>query len=146
MGEMAACADGKLRTLLGSCVGVALYDHKQKVGGLAHVVLPDSRGATDSVGKYVDTAIPALVKQIKELAEGKLKLSAKVAGGANMFSTKVVDSIGNQNANAIEQLLSHMSIPILASHFGGNQGRRMTLDTSTGQVIIEIVGAETIQL
>ena len=48
MGEMAvAINDGVLRTLLGSCIGLVLYDRKRKVGGLAHVVLPESRGETD---------------------------------------------------------------------------------------------------
>ena len=43
MGEMAvAINDGVLRTLLGSCIGLALYDQNRRVGGLAHVVLPDS--------------------------------------------------------------------------------------------------------
>ncbi len=33
----------KLITLgLGSCVGIALYDKVKKVGGLSHIMLPDS--------------------------------------------------------------------------------------------------------
>ena len=39
-----AAAPAKIRTLLGSCVGVVLYDRVAKLGGLAHVVLPSSRG------------------------------------------------------------------------------------------------------
>ena len=41
MGEISVARnDGTLRTLLGSCLGVALYDRRLKLGGLAHVVLP----------------------------------------------------------------------------------------------------------
>ena len=62
MGEMSVAADGvQLRTLLGSCVGLALHDRRHKVGGLAHIVLPRARGKTDRPGKFVDTAIPTLI-------------------------------------------------------------------------------------
>lgn len=44
MGEMSvAMRGGLLRTLLGSCVGLALHDRCQQVGGLAHIVLPMHR-------------------------------------------------------------------------------------------------------
>ena len=146
MGEMAVCAGGKLRTLLGSCVGVALYDHKQGLGGLAHIVLPDSRGVSEMPGKYVDTAIPMLIDQLTKLSGGELRLRAKIAGGANMFSTKAVETIGDQNQSAIESLLQECGISVIARHCGGTQGRRMTLDTTSGEVFIEIVGAETVRL
>ena len=35
-----AAAPAKIRTLLGSCVGVVLYDRTAKLGGVAHIVLP----------------------------------------------------------------------------------------------------------
>ncbi len=60
MGELAVSInDGVLRTLLGSCIGLALYDHTHKVGGLAHIVLPQSRDPGGPAGKFVNTAIPA---------------------------------------------------------------------------------------
>jgi chemotaxis protein CheD len=45
-----AAAPAKVRTLLGSCVGVVLYDRVAKLGGLAHIVRPSSRGAIDHPG------------------------------------------------------------------------------------------------
>ncbi len=64
MGEIRVDGDGNtLHTLLGSCVGLALYDRQQKIGGLAHIVLPDSRGSEHRLGKYVNTAVPSLMDQ-----------------------------------------------------------------------------------
>ncbi len=147
MGEMAVgMNDGVLRTLLGSCIGLALFDRRRKVGGLAHIVLPESRGPTDTVGKFVDTAVPALIRSMEELGGTELKLAAKIAGGASMFSTSVARKIGEQNIAASEQLLDQLRIPIVARHCGGEKGRRMSLDTTTGRVIIEIVGCDTIEL
>ncbi len=147
MGEMLVAAAGEeLRTLLGSCVGLALYDRRQQVGGLAHIVLPAARGKTDRPGKFVDTAIPSLIDSMQELASKELKLIAKLAGGASMFSTTVAAKIGLQNVESSEQLLEQLGIPIIAKHCGGEQGRRMTFDTTSGKVVIEIVGRDPIEL
>lgn len=147
MGEMSVARDGEeLRTLLGSCIGLALYDRRHKVGGLAHIVLPKARGKTDRPGKFVDTAIPNLIAEMEHLAGGALKLTAKIAGGASMFATTVAANIGLQNMESCEQLLGELGIPILARHCGGEQGRRMSQDTANGKVVIEIVGQDPIEL
>jgi chemotaxis protein CheD len=147
MGEMSVARDGEeLRTLLGSCIGLALYDRRQNVGGLAHIVLPSARGKTDRPGKFADTAIPTLIAEVEKLVGGAVKLTAKMAGGASMFTTTVAANIGLQNIEACEQLLGELGIPILAKHCGGEQGRRMSLDTANGKVVIEIVGQDPIEL
>jgi chemotaxis protein CheD len=147
MGEMSVASDGEpLRTLLGSCIGLALYDRRQRVGGLAHIVLPRTRGSTDRPGKFVDTAIPTLIEQMEKLAGGELKLTAKIAGGASMFPTTVAANIGLQNIESCEEILGDLRIPIVARHCGGKQGRRMSLDTADGKVVIEIVGEDPIEL
>jgi chemotaxis protein CheD len=131
---------------LGSCIGLALHDRQHKVGGLAHIVLPSSRGNTDRDGKCVDTAIPALIRRMEKLAGSKLSLTAKMAGGASMFSTTVAARIGLQNIESCERMLGDLGIPIVARHCGGEQGRRMSLDTANGKVTIEIVGKDPIEL
>lgn len=147
MGEMAVARDdGILRTLLGSCIGLALYDRKRKVGGLAHIVLPESRGETETPAKFVDTAVPALIRDMKKLADGALEPTARIVGGANMFATEVVETVGKQNIEASERLLESLRIPIVGRHCGGSKGRRMSLDPATGLVIIEIVGSDPIEL
>lgn len=58
MGEIAVAGNGDvLRTLLGSCLGVALYERRLRVGALGHIVLPDSLGRTEPPGKFADTAV-----------------------------------------------------------------------------------------
>lgn len=131
-----------LRTLLGSCVGVVLYDRTAKIGGLAHILLPDSRGNTDQIGKYADTAIPALLTALEGALKGKprSKLIAKIAGGAAMFPSTVAINIGEQNVKAVERILAGLDIHVAARHLGGQSGRRMTLNTTTGLVEIRIPG------
>ena len=63
-----------------------------------------------------------------------------------MFSTPVARNIGLQNLEAAERLLDDLNIPVIARECGGEKGRRMSLDTFTGVVVIEVVGFDPIQL
>jgi len=147
MGEIAVGNGTEpLRTLLGSCIGLALYDRRGKVGGLAHVVLPDSRGHDGPPGKFIDTAIPELMRQIEEHGGVTSNLAAKIAGGARMFQTEVALTIGDQNLETIQRELKSRGIPIVASHCGGDSGRRMTFFPDSGRVCIDVVGCETIEI
>ena len=147
MGEMdAANTSVVLRTLLGSCVGIALYDRRRRVGGLAHVVLPDARGSNENPGKFVDTAVPALIEQMQALVPEPLRLSARIAGGAQMFAAAGTRRIGDQNIEAAETVLRAVRIPIVGRHCGGSKGRRMTLDVATGVIRIEVVGCEPVEI
>ena len=147
MGEMRVAQGGDhLRTILGSCVGLALYDRQQKIGGLAHIVLPDSGGKTDRPGKFADTAIPELIAQMNDLADAELKLTARLAGGASMFSHAPTANVGLQNVDACKQQLRELEIPILGEDCGGRHGRRMIMEVETGKVSIEIVGRANVVL
>lgn len=132
---------GTLRTFLGSCVGLALYDPRLRVAALAHIVLPDSRGEGHPPGKYADTAIPEAVEMLRTLAGGgSLRLSAKIAGGAKMFAFQSGITIGDQNIQAVEERLAALDIPILGRSCGGDKGRRMTVDVASGAVTVERMG------
>lgn len=136
----------RLRTLLGSCIGLVLYDHRNQVGGLAHVVLPSSNGQTTTLGKYADTAIVEMLRQIEELGGRERQLSAKVTGGANMFATSGPMTIGDQNIAAVESILKKMCIPVIARDCGGKAGRRVAFEVDTGRVIVETVGSSPIEI
>jgi chemotaxis protein CheD len=129
-----------IRTLLGSCAGVVLYDRETKLGGVAHIVLPHSRGSTDHPGKYADTAIPALIDEMERAAGRKLRsrITAKLFGGASMFQGGASIDIGRSNQAAVEQILAGMGVSIVARDMGGESGRRLTFSTATGIVAVKI--------
>jgi chemotaxis protein CheD len=147
MGQWAvAAAPSRIRTLLGSCVGVVLYDRNSKLGGLAHIVLPASRGPVDHPGKYADTAIPGMIAEFERRfgSRTRMRLTAKLAGGASMFQVDTPAestlNIGRRNQEAIEAILDALRIPVLARDLGGSTGRRLTLDTVSGIVAIKVPG------
>lgn len=147
MGNMRIGRDEQpLTTLLGSCIGLAIYSRRPAVGGLAHIVLPASRGREGPPAKFADTAIPALIREI-EIAGGRSSaLQAKIAGGANMLASTAETTIGDQNIESIRNLLRERGIPIVAEHCGGTQGRRMTFYPHTAVVTIDVVGGDSIEL
>jgi len=139
-----AAAPKQIRTLLGSCAGVVLHDRVARLGGVAHIVLPDSRGATDHPGKFADTAIPGMIADLERLLGRKSRgrLTAKVVGGASMFQTGPALNIGKMNQDAVDQILAGLGIPVLARDVGGGAGRRLTLDVASGIVTIRVPGGE----
>ena len=129
---------------LGSCVGIALYDPQAKVGGLAHIMLPDSTQAraTDNTAKFADTALPVLLDQVLALGGSRNRLTAKIAGGSQMFSfaqATDVMRIGDRNAEAVKAVLKALSIRLVAEDVGGNYGRTVELLLDSGIFVIKTV-------
>lgn len=148
MGEIGVGREsGTLRTFVGSCVAVALYDRRRKIAGMAHVMVPDSRGLGGQPGRFADTAVPEILRRLAELCRGESpRCLAKLAGGAKMFTFQTGIPIGEQNVMMIERILEQLDIPIVANCCGGEQGRRVSLDVATGMMTVETLGAEPIRL
>lgn len=151
MGEVVVTIpDNVLSTTLGSCVAVCLYDYRKKIGGMAHIVLPKSRNIEKQKHpcKFADIAVPEIIS--KMLIRGSLKrnIVAKITGGANMFPNidKRVLNIGQENINAVKKTLNEWGILIKAEDLGGEKGRKIEFDLSTGLLAVERLKGETMVL
>jgi chemotaxis protein CheD len=112
---------------LGSCIGLALYDDTTRVGAMVHIMLPDSAGRTDRPGKYADTAIALLIKELNTLGCKNRSLVAKIAGGASMFEYFGANlNVGERNVERIRALLKENHIQLAAEDVGGKVGRSVT--------------------
>lgn len=143
---------GTIMTIgLGSCIGIALYDRNKKVAGLSHIMLPDStqfKSASNPM-KFADSAIPILVDKMKDQGCRKQNIVAKIAGGASMFNfsdKSIISDIGKRNSDAVKKALKEIGIPIIAEDTGGDKGRTMILEASTGKVTLKIVGKGIVEL
>ena len=124
---------------LGSCVGVCLYDRSTKIAGLAHVMLPKSNPGNFS-NKYADVAIINLVREMEKLGASRLRMEAKIAGGAKMFESVANSSIGNigdRNVEAVEAILADLRIRIIARDTGLNYGRTVYFYPQDGRLEIK---------
>ncbi|MFZ3101236.1 MAG: chemotaxis protein CheD [Desulfitobacteriaceae bacterium] len=128
---------------LGSCIGICVNDPMQKVGGMAHIMLPTANGSTGgNLAKYADTALELLLQDIVRLGGNRSRLRAKMAGGAQMFSfpgKPNILKIGDRNAEAVERELKKLGIPILAIDVGGNFGRTIHFDVGTGDLRVRTI-------
>ncbi|KUK12377.1 MAG: putative chemoreceptor glutamine deamidase CheD [Moorella sp. 60_41] len=131
---------------LGSCVGIAFFDTRTSLGGLAHIMLPDSRQFQEITNraKYADLAIPDMLEAMLKQGARRSSLVAKIAGGAQMFASadrRLLNlNIGQRNVEATVGVLKELGIPLLAQDTGGNYGRTMILDTGSGKVYIRAIG------
>ena len=150
MADLNVCkAPDALTTLgLGSCVGICLYDSATKIAGMAHVMLPDSSQIrnNDNIAKFADTGIKETLDRVIKLGASKARLTAKIAGGAQMFafgSNNDMLRVGDRNVAATKEMLKKLGIPLVAEDTGLNFGRTIVFYPETGSLVITAVGKPT---
>lgn len=136
---------------LGSCVGLCLWDSLTRIGGMAHIMLPDSTKAkvTGNPAKFADTAVPELIKALEQIGAVRRRLKAKIAGGAQMFSfggEHEIMKVGQRNVEAVKMALNSWQIPLLAEDTGGNIGRTIEFDLESGLLIIRTMAFQNYQI
>ncbi|MFN3603506.1 MAG: chemotaxis protein CheD [Leptonema sp. (in: bacteria)] len=129
-----------LRTTVGSCVAVVLYDKTKKIGGISHSLLDEPPpGKLVNRGKYAKTSVEELIKDLEKLGANKKNLTAKIFGGASMFqnnSSSVFQNIGERNVIAAKEILQKNQIPILYEDILGHNGRTITLYLEDGRILL----------
>lgn len=136
---------------LGSCVGICLYDPDKKIAGLAHIMLPLSKeavgNAVDNRRRYADTGITELIQTMSLSGASPSRLVAKIAGGAQMFSTtSSVFNIGERNVAAVKKILAAYRIKIIAEQTGENFGRTVFFYPEDGTMEIRAAARQTVRL
>ena len=129
---------------LGSCIGVSLYDPQAKVGGLLHIMLPDSKQAraSDNPAKFADTGLPLMLADVLQQGASRSRLVAKMAGGAQMFAFSNATDImrvGTRNAEAVKNILRGMNIRVIAEDTGGSYGRTVQINLENGVYTVKTI-------
>ncbi|MGD9677139.1 MAG: chemotaxis protein CheD [Vulcanibacillus sp.] len=133
-----AIAPDRIKTVgLGSCIGIIIFDQKNLVAGLAHIMLPtaDISKEITNKAKYANTAVPLLLEEMSKLGALKQNMFAKIAGGAQMFkytASNDILNIGPRNIEATKKILLEYKIPVIAEDVGGTIGRTIEFDLETG--------------
>lgn len=121
---------------LGACVGLAIYDPENGVGGLARAMLPrQSDGAGTSDGKYVDTAVETMVRDAISAGAGYGSLEGYVVGGGDLLDLKQLPrEVSENNVAAAREAFANLDIPVKGTSVGGSRGRTVEFDTETGEI------------
>jgi chemotaxis protein CheD len=125
-----------LTTILGSCVGVCLFDAESRTGGMNHFLLPDSLGARPTT-RFGDLAMPRLLTDVLEAGGRRGRLQARVFGGAcvlDAFRATAASHLGERNAEVALRFLEQHGIPVVSRDIGGKRGRKLVFHTDDGTV------------
>jgi chemotaxis protein CheD len=134
---------------IGSSLVVVLYDRSTRIGGLAHIVLPDSTMSEPGkdkglAGKYANQAIPLLFQQFMDAGGQKLYTTVRLVGGAQMFNFGGGGgnplNVGSRNAIAVRAALSKTGLAIEKADVGGNKIRNLRFIIESGYVIVSQLG------
>lgn len=130
--------DVLLTHALGSCLGVTVFDPKQRVGGLLHAMLPLSKinrqKAEANPFMFVDTGVPELFRHLYDLGGKKKDFVVKAVGCASPLGGNEMFKIGERNYTVLKKLLSKNSICITSEDIGGTFSRTVYFDVSSGEV------------
>ena len=135
-----AQGEGTLCTLgLGSCVAIVLYDAEARVGGLAHVLLPELAMSRlrENPARFPETAVPALMERMRALGAEPRRVTARLVGGASMFSSLLprgTPTIGGRNIENARKALRDAGITITGEDVGLEHGRSVYLRLGDGQL------------
>ena len=129
---------------LGSCLGVAIYDPRTRLGGLVHCLLPLSQSDPEKARQrplmYVDTGVAALLTELLKRGAQKRDLEIIVAGGSAINDASSTFEIGKRNFTVLRKLLWKNNLLIKAHDIAGEHPRTVSLAIESGRVMIRARG------
>lgn len=126
---------------LGSCIAVVAYDPYMKVGGLLHLMLPESKlspaKAAAQPAMFADTGLPLLFRALAGMKADIGRTRLFVAGGASVLCTNDTFKIGERNIRATAELVSRHGYRVHHSAVGGTINRTVHLEIGTGSITMK---------
>ncbi len=119
---------------IGSCVAIIFYEPREKIGGLAHILIPWGK---ENSTKNPKGAIKELLRQFSARGINGDRIIAKIVGGATFFGEFGHSSIGKRNVIETRNELERLAIPIVAEDVFGDWGRTIFFNLNNGQVIVK---------
>ena len=125
-----------ISTLLGSCVSVTLWHPKKKIGGMSHIILPESTSGKCEM-RYGDCAVGEFAKQAVRYQTKTNEYEVHIYGGSDMFPDMKKSEnlkIGDRNVDKVKELLNLYKFHVAMVDTGGTNSRKIKLDLSDGSV------------
>ena len=140
-------APDRLRAVLGSGVGIIVYDPQRKAGALAHCLLPEGTEGDAPPAKFVKGALLPLIECAAESGARRDHVIVKLAGGAAMFTGSARgQGLGQRNLSVARHEIAAQGLKLSAENTGGEKGRVLELDLTTGNVLVKSNGEEPIEI
>ncbi len=126
----------RVRTLLGSCVSITLWNARRRVGAMSHFLLPARTEGTEPDGRYGDDALSMMLAELGELGVRPGDCEAKIFGGGDMFpgQARRGPSVGEKNGAAARALLAAHGIVVVSESLFGRGHRQILFEIASGDV------------
>jgi len=132
-----------LATLLGSCVAVCLRNRVNGSAAMNHFVRNTDDQSGQAIGKFGDSSIKHIVKNLMTIDGNMKNLEAKIFGGGQVVGhLNLGMGIGERNIQVAKEVLGEMSIPIIFENVGGKNGRKIYFNTSNFEVEVRQIGSD----
>ncbi len=128
-------------TVLGSCVAACLWDENAEVGGMNHILMPESTRKPEELNRYGVNSMEILINEIIKKGGSKKSLQAKVFGGASMMQR--LGDVGKRNAEFVLRFLEAEGIPCRAKSLGGTRARRIQFWPASGKARQKFLGLQS---
>jgi chemotaxis protein CheD len=136
-----------ISTVLGSCVAVCLWDKRTGISAMNHYLLPGSPDDHSGDTNRGFLSISLLIRSLKNRKVNLEDVEAKIFGGSNsLYKKNDVYKIGDRNVAMAFELLKQYGITIVAHHVGGERGRKIVFNTSTGKVRMRLLNKSTVEV
>ena len=123
-----------IKTVLGTCVAVCLWDRKLRLGGMTHFSHPYTKKKENATAKYGNVATSALLKMMEKAGSRREDIKAQIFGGGCPENES--NETGLKNIAAARTVLKRKGISLESEDIGGSMGRKIVFDTKTGQVAV----------
>jgi chemotaxis receptor (MCP) glutamine deamidase CheD len=128
-----------IKTLLGSCVAVCLWDPRALAGGMNHFLLPDTgpSASPDEATRFGVHAMDRLVGEMLKLGAAPSRFVVKVFGGASVLAIPgAAAAVPHANLAFVRAYLAREGLRVAATSVGGTLPRQIRFFTESGKVLV----------
>ncbi len=131
-----------IHTLLGSSVGVCMFEPETGIGGMNNMILPgkaDMKNFDDSARYGVNT-MELLITEILKLGGKRENIEAKVFGGARILPYSCIEKcVGGKTSDFVVKFLESEQIRLISHDLGGSNARKIYFHTDTNEANMKVV-------
>ena len=130
-----------VRTTLGSCIAVCLYDPVAKVGGMNHFMLPEAQGEVTEPTRYGGYAMELLIGELQKIGGLRSRFIAKIFGGGHVLDTEPsADSVPSRNIEFAREFIRDEGFHVASIDVGGLLPRLIKFETWSGRAFLKRLG------
>ncbi len=138
-----------VKTILGSCVAITMFNQKLQTGIICHILLPSCKHEIycktqcENQFKYLNCTAKKMLDIFQKIPVEPRDIEVKMFGGADVLPTtakiSTITTVGKQNIEAANKIIKDNHLRLLARDVGGISGRKVLFFPHTGEILLRRV-------